>query len=57
MMPHTILHDVNIRADVTSVFESISEPKHLNNWWTKKCSGVAQKGSKYNLYFTDEFDW
>jgi uncharacterized protein YndB with AHSA1/START domain len=57
MMPHTILHDVHIRADISSVFDSITEPKHLNNWWTKKCSGVAEKGSKYNLYFTEEFDW
>ncbi len=56
-MPHTILHDVHINADISSVFEAISEPKHLNNWWTNKCSGIAQKGSKYNLYFTDEFDW
>ena len=56
-MPHTIFHDVHIRADVSSVFDSISQPKHINNWWTKKCSGVATKGSKYNLYFTDVYDW
>lgn len=56
-MPNIILHDVHINADVSSVFDAISEPKHLNNWWTKKCSGTAQKGAKYNFYFSEDFDW
>jgi len=56
-MNNSIFHDVHINADVSSVFEAISEPKHLNNWWTNKCSGIAEKGSKYNLYFSEEFDW
>ena len=56
-MSYSILHDVHIRADVSSVFEALTEPKHLNNWWTQKCSGTAEKGSKYNFYFSDEYDW
>ena len=56
-MSNIILHDVHINADVSSVFDAISEPKHLNNWWTKKCSGIAEKGSKYNFYFSEEFNW
>jgi len=56
-MSSIILHDVHINADISSVFESITEPKHLNNWWTNKCSGTATKGSKYNLHFSPEFDW
>jgi len=56
-MSSNILHDVLINADISSVFEAMTEPKHLNNWWTNKCSGTAAKGAKYNLHFSPDFDW
>ncbi|MEE9437866.1 MAG: SRPBCC domain-containing protein [Saprospiraceae bacterium] len=56
-MSNTILHDVIITADMSSIFEAISEPKHLNNWWTQKCTGIARINSKYNLHFNESYDW
>ena len=52
-----ILHDVFIYSDATSVFDAVSQPEKINQWWTKKCSGAPQADSKYNFYFSDEYDW
>ena len=53
----SIQHDVEILADQQKVFDAISKPDHLVNWWPLRCQGQAKIGSTYNFYFTPEYDW
>ena len=52
-----IYHDLIINASAKEVFDAISLPQHLNNWWTLKCSGSPAPAAEYNLYFAPEYDW
>ena len=52
-----IFHDFPIKADTERVFEAISSPAGLDQWWTKRSSGRAQTGAEYELWFGPEFDW
>ncbi|MEP5611145.1 MAG: SRPBCC domain-containing protein [Cyclobacteriaceae bacterium] len=52
---HHDLYVENSKAD--KVFEAITIPKHLNNWWPLKSSGEPKVGTTYNFYFTPEYDW
>ena len=54
---HTIYHDLFIKAPVESIYKAVSEPKHLENWWPKRCSGTPEIGEEYHLFFTKEYDW
>src|SRR5690606_12095634 len=54
---NTIFHDFTIQAPPARVFQSISDPKHLVNWWPSKCSGTPKEGEEYNFYFTPEYNW
>lgn len=54
---YDILHDLIIDAPAAKIFAAITEPIHLNNWWTKEASGIAQVGQEYRLYFSAEYDW
>ena len=54
---HAIYHNLLIKASAIEVFDAISLPKHLNNWWPLQSSGEPKVGAKYNLNFTDEYDW
>jgi len=42
---YQIYHNINIQTDSLNAFRYCSEPNHINNWWTKRCS------------FAPEFDW
>lgn len=46
-----------IIASLEKVFEAVTEPEHLVNWWPLKCSGRPEMGAEYNFYFTPEYDW
>ena len=52
-----IYHDLVIKAPIEDVFNGISQPKHLDNWWTSKCSGAPELNAEYNLFFTPEYNW
>ena len=54
---YDILHDLTIKAPLSKIFAAITEPAHLNNWWTKESSGEAIIGHEYRLYFAPEYDW
>ena len=56
-MSYNIYHNLLIKASKKDVFDAVSQPEHLDNWWTLKSSGVPELGSIYNLNFTDEYDW
>ncbi len=56
-MSYAIYHDLAINAPANKVFEAISQPKHLVNWWPFTCEGEPHVGATYNFYFTEEYDW
>ncbi|WP_223552059.1 SRPBCC domain-containing protein [Aestuariivivens sp. NBU2969] len=56
-MSFKIYHNFNISVPSKQVFHAVSQPKHLDNWWTLKSSGIAKLGETYNLNFTDQYDW
>jgi len=56
-MSFNIYHNLVINASLKEVFDAVSLPQHLNNWWTLKSSGKPELHSEYNLNFTDEYDW
>jgi len=56
-MMYNILHDFQINVSKHRVFEAVSLPNNLNNWWTLRCSGTLELDSVYNLYFSDEYNW
>ena len=52
-----IYHDLMINASLANVFEAVTKPEHLVNWWPLKCSGISEIGAEYNFYFTPDYDW
>ena len=52
-----IFHDLVIKATQKEVFDAVSLPEHLNNWWTLSCEGLRQKAAIYNFYFAPEYNW
>lgn len=52
-----ILHDFPIAAPPHRVFEAVSSPAGLDQWWTKTSAGNALSGSEYELGFGPEYDW
>ncbi|RAI95073.1 SRPBCC family protein [Algoriphagus yeomjeoni] len=53
----SIFHTLTIKASVDKVFDAVSDPKHLVNWWPQRCTGSPKLGSIYNFYFSEEYDW
>jgi uncharacterized protein YndB with AHSA1/START domain len=54
---NTIFHDVKINAPINKVFEGVTSPSLLNEWWTYKCNGVLQLEGEYQLDFTGGCIW
>ena len=54
---YAIYHDLMINASADKIFEAITDPDHLVNWWPQTCSGEPKAGEIYNFYFTPEYDW
>lgn len=57
MNTFAIYHDLIIRASVDKVYDAITRPAQLVNWWPLACSGEPVKGATYNFNFTDAYDW
>ncbi|WP_109436829.1 SRPBCC domain-containing protein [Aquimarina sp. AU119] len=53
----SIYHDLFILASIKEVFDGVSVPDHLVNWWPKKCTGTPELEQEYNFYFPPEYDW
>ena len=53
----TIYHDFTINSSSERVFETVSTPYGLDNWWTQRSSGKQEIGSVFNLFFTEEYNW
>ena len=52
-----IFHNLQINSSVEKVFNAISTPDGLNEWWTAKASGIPKLDSEYVLWFGPEYDW
>lgn len=52
-----IYHDVHIKADSREIYNALSDPEHLINWWPLQCIGTARLGEVYSFYFGPEYDW
>lgn len=52
-----IYHDVFIESSAQEVFDAITLPDKMVNWWPKKCSGKPQLEETYNFFFTEQYDW
>ncbi|MEZ6096794.1 MAG: SRPBCC domain-containing protein [Pirellulaceae bacterium] len=55
-MPN-IRHQLEIQAPLSHVFDLLTLPDGLNNWWTLECTGTPELGAEYRLYFGPEYDW
>lgn len=56
-MSYNIHHNLIIKASPKEVFNAVSYPEHLDNWWTLKSSGTPKLHAEYNLNFTDDYNW
>ncbi len=54
---YCILHDLVINCSLEKVFEGITSPEHLVNWWPLKCTGRPVEGEIYNFNFTEDYNW
>lgn len=52
-----IYHHLHIEKNPDSVFDALTQPEHLNNWWPLKSTGKPKVGAEYNFNFGDEYDW
>lgn len=52
-----IYHDLIINTSAENVFQAISEPEQLVNWWPLTCTGKPEKGAKYNFFFGEPYNW
>jgi uncharacterized protein YndB with AHSA1/START domain len=52
-----IYHDFPIAVDASRVFDAISSPAGLDEWWTKRSKGRAEVGTEYELWFGPQYDW
>lgn len=53
----TIYHDFTVTTSKEKVFDAISTPYGLDNWWTQRSSGKQEIGAVFNLFFTEEYNW
>ena len=52
-----ILQDFPIKAPARRVFQTISQPAGLDQWWTISSAGEPRLGAEYQLFFGPEYDW
>lgn len=54
---NAIFHDFYINAAKEKIFEAVSTPEGLNNWWPLRSSGKPGLNEEFNLYFAEEYNW
>jgi uncharacterized protein YndB with AHSA1/START domain len=53
----SILHEFTIKAAASRIFECMTTPPGLDQWWTQYSSGEPGLGAQYSLGFGPEYDW
>lgn len=54
---NNIYHDLPVQEGLERVFQVISEPTELTQWWPLKCSGTPGMGELYNFFFGEPYNW
>ena len=54
---NTIYQNLIIKANLKCVFEAVTSPDLLNQWWTTKSLGELAIGGIYSFWFSEEYDW
>lgn len=57
IMMASIHHNFFINASINQVYEAISQPDELRQWWTLATDGKPEKGAVYTLDFGPEYMW
>lgn len=57
MKKFEIHHELFIKSSSGKVYQAITQPEHLVNWWPLACLGKPIEGETYNFNFTDVYDW
>lgn len=52
-----VLHDLPIKAPAEQVWDAVTSPDGLDQWWTKTSSGEPVEGSEYELGFGSGYEW
>src|SRR5882672_6008888 len=52
-----IIHEFPITANVSRVFDAVSTPAGLDQWWTLRSDGVPSDGALYSLDFGPGYLW
>ena len=52
-----ILQDFPIQAPPHRVFDAVSQPALLDEWWTVRSTGNPEVGSQYELDFGPDYLW
>lgn len=52
-----ILFDFPVNAAPARVFDAVSLPEGLDQWWTEHASGTPAVGNEYVLRFGPDYDW
>ncbi|MBK8954157.1 MAG: SRPBCC domain-containing protein [Saprospiraceae bacterium] len=52
-----ILHAFFIQAPIEKVFQSVSEPSGLDQWWTQACHGKADLDEEFEFIFSPACIW
>ena len=52
-----ILQDLPIQAPPSRVFDAVSQPALLDEWWTSRSTGKPEAGAEYELDFGPGYLW
>jgi uncharacterized protein YndB with AHSA1/START domain len=52
-----IYHQLIIKSGIKKIFDAVTVPKELENWWPLICTGTVKKGAEYNFYFGEPYNW
>jgi len=52
-----IVFEFPVSVPIERVFESVSSPAMLDQWWTKSAAGSPRLGEEYELAFGPGYDW
>ena len=55
-MPN-IVQEFTVKAPPERVFQMMSTPEGLSQWWTKTSAGEPRQTAEYTLGFGPEYDW
>jgi len=54
---HDILHDFPVFAPIANVYDAVSTPAGLDQWWTLRSSGRPLEGTMFELDFGPNHHW